>query len=187
MALNDLFERRIRQAMKRALNRLAREMVDDLRQDLSVPVEYVGGKRHSYEKAELTPYLGAEVWREESGRKVRKGSKRFHRHSGEVVRSDPGEPPRREYEVLINAFKANFEDEPSSSEMNIDTRYMVAVWLNYGTENIEPRPFWEPWMDRWAPHIRSKLKQYFNEELAKLNQRSSGGFDDYEGLDITIE
>lgn len=61
-----------------------------------------------------------------------------------LIRSDPGESPRKEFGNLQKSMKYRVLPKAQNSEsLLIYTNSIIAIYLEYGTEKIEPRPFWK--------------------------------------------
>jgi hypothetical protein len=83
-----------------------------------------------------------------------------------VIRSDPGEPPRREFGDLYRSIHYRVAPKAETVEaLEIYTdRYPVAVYLEFGTTFMEPRPFFEPQRKKMRG-VKRLFEQLFNEFL----------------------
>lgn len=88
------------------------------------------------------------------------------RTTGRIVRSSPGEPPRKDSGDLWNSLQAT-EVVFISNEIDIFifTTVPYAKWLEEGTDRgLEPRPWWEPSFQEIVQHV-GDLKALFAESL----------------------
>lgn len=91
----------------------------------------------------------------------------------ELIRSDPGEPPRREPTWLSERggflWKSiKYKTLPGATtldELLIYTSDIVAVYMEFGTGTIEPRPFWEPARRRAKRWTGRVFRQLFAENF----------------------
>lgn len=86
----------------------------------------------------------------------------------EIIRSEPGEEPFREFGNLYKSIKSRIESSETLTIANliVYTRRIQAVYLEYGTHNMEPRPFWAP-AKRRAVGLSKLLKQMVAQRLRK--------------------
>lgn len=107
-------------------------ITDDIRQKISVPVEYVRGPRDG-----------------------------IH-----VIRSKPGEFPRKEYGNLQRSIQWVINRESPMIYLDVFSDVIYARYLEEGTENMEPRPVWLPAAEEWAPLVAedaaSMIKRVFS-------------------------
>jgi len=89
-----------------------------------------------------------------------------------AIRSDPGEPPRKDTGTLYKSIKMRIDPGGESIEnLVIYTTDPKAWLLEYGTANMEPRPFWAP-----ARQRASTMKNRFKSLMAKHMATTAGGF-----------
>ena len=69
--------------------------------------------------------------------------------------SAPGEAPATDTGSLARSLKANIEGK--SAEVVADTEY--AAWLEFGTQDIEPRPFMTPAVEAERPKWEARLNR----------------------------
>lgn len=102
------------------------EMVADIRQDISTPVQYVRGKR------------GGAI----------------------IIRSKPGEPPRYETGSLWRNVQMEVEIDRTTRTVTLEVFCTISysVYLETGTDNMAPRPFWSTAWLRWRDRITSFLR-----------------------------
>jgi hypothetical protein len=111
----DDLHREMETRVRKAVNDLAYACAEDVREAVSIEVEYVRGPR---------------------------GGKR-------VIRSKPGEAPRKEKGSYINSITSQMnEGEPISASAYTTSR--IGVYLEDGTEKMAPRPHWGPAFRRWS-------------------------------------
>lgn len=66
-----------------------------------------------------------------------------------IVRSAPGEPPRRDSSDLYNSVQRETLDAGTGNVQGaIFTRNPVGKFMEYGTVHVLPRPFWAPARER---------------------------------------
>jgi hypothetical protein len=92
---------------------------------------------------------------------------------GEAIRSEPGEPPYREFSDLWKSITYRVENDEllTLESLIVFTDYDVAVYLEYGTFKMEPRPFWWDTYESIRPYIRSSFEQ---ELVRNLDPRDYG-------------
>jgi HK97 gp10 family phage protein len=112
----DLAKSMIRSAARRGVVRLAQELVRDIRKALNLPVEY----------------------RRVSGKGRRKRGKTV------IIRSKPGEYPRKETGNLRKSI--DWWEDPDAIAAEVGANVDAPYWsdLEYGTVNMAPRPFIRP-------------------------------------------
>jgi hypothetical protein len=73
------------------------------------------------------------------------------RSGGRVIRSQPGEPPRKETGGLIAAQRVRVLSEAAADvvTLTIQNQSRVANWLERGTSKMSPRPFYSVAFSRW--------------------------------------
>jgi hypothetical protein len=72
------------------------------------------------------------------------------RSGGRVIRSQPGEPPRKETGGLIAAQRVQvLSDAADVVTLTIQNQSRVANWLERGTSKMSPRPFYSVAFSRW--------------------------------------
>lgn len=102
---------------------------------------------------------------------------------GEFIRSDPGEPPRREtYKEngsrLYFSFHSKVDRKATSlAESSLWTNDSKAPLLEEGTQRMEARPFWSKGL-REARHNKTHLKELFQEHLERIRGEQSTDADD---------
>jgi len=75
--------------------------------------------------------------------------------------SAPGEAPARRLGDLARTIRVQPRIEPGRVQARVGTELEYAVYLEYGTESMEPRPSLKPALDRARPEI----KRIFGEGL----------------------
>lgn len=94
----------------------------------------------------------------------------------ELIRSEPGEPPRREPLWLSKRggelwksirYKVRAKAE-TIEDLIVYTTDIVALYMEYGTSKIEPRPFWEPARRRVGRWVGRMFRQLFKEKYNNL-------------------
>jgi hypothetical protein len=92
---------------------------------------------------------------------------------GTVIRSDPGEPPRREWGDLWRSFGFKVASRATTLEaLTIFSTSMVSFALEYGTDRIEPRPHWEPAAEQ-AGDLFEELKRRVKDKLRRKGSSQS--------------
>jgi hypothetical protein len=90
------------------------------------------------------------------------------KQGGTIIRSQPGEAPRKEYGDLQNSIQAT---EPVYLDGVIDififTDEQKAAWLNDGTPRILPRPFWDMSVAEMIGKA-DELKALYSENFGEL-------------------
>jgi hypothetical protein len=87
---------------------------------------------------------------------------RVQRVGGTIIRSDPYEFPRRDRSRLWNGISYNVVSKASTIEdLRFRTRARHSKWLEHGTSNMEPRPFWAKSKRQIARDARAKFKKYY--------------------------
>lgn len=95
------------------------EMVADIRNDISVPVQYL-----------RKPYR--------------------------IVRSKPGESPRRETGDLWRGVQMEVDrPDPESVSLEVFCTVLYGKYLETGTDKMERRPWWETAWLRWRDRVAS--------------------------------
>jgi HK97 gp10 family phage protein len=79
------------------------------------------------------------------------GGRIYHGH----VASAPGEPPRSDTGELVGSITAT--GSGLSAEVRVDSGH--AVYLEYGTSKMAPRPFLQPAIDAETPKLAGVLPQ----------------------------
>ncbi len=111
---------RIRERITQEFDSIGVEMVDDVRERISVPVEYVG--------------------------------------DGIVIRSDPGEPPRREFGHLWASTDHSVGNGPRNDpQLTVRNNAAYARRLEYGEGRLAARPFFGPLRATWITRIVPRL------------------------------
>jgi hypothetical protein len=79
--------------------------------------------------------------------------------SGYVVRSRPGEPPRRESGHLWESigFEVARDDGRRRVGLSVYSDDPKAAGLEYGRDDVRPRPFMAPAFDRWADQVAERI------------------------------
>lgn len=86
-----------------------------------------------------------------------------------VIRSQPGESPRRDTGVLQDSFQATEAYHLGDIiDIFIFTDDIKANWLDKGTEYMDERPFWEKFLTRIVEK-QDELQALFAEELKANN------------------
>lgn len=124
--LGESIARELIERFRPAMQKLAADMRQDLRQRVDVPVGRAPAKR--------------------------KGGK------GRIVRSKPGEPPRKE----TGAYQASIQSETNvngteSIRATVFSDTPLAGWLEYGTDRMAPRKHWRTARDRWEREAPERL------------------------------
>jgi hypothetical protein len=110
---------RIRERWTFELDGLGVAMVEDVRDRISVPVEYVGDY---------------------------------------VIRSSPGEPPRKEFGNLWGSCEHTVDNQPALTVMAGGPSAPYAKKLEYGDgAKLKPRPYFGPLRAHWTPMIGPRL------------------------------
>ena len=91
---------------------------------------------------------------------------RFYRRRGVLHQaSAPGESPASDTGRLVNSITVVMNLAELSAVIQANTRY--AEWLEYGTENMEPRPFFRPTMTYLRPELYRIIQREIQTELRK--------------------
>lgn len=98
------------------------DMVNDMREMISVPVEYIAGPR------------GGII----------------------VIRSNPGEPPRRETGDLWASIQY-LVIAPAGVWMVVFSDIEYSLYLEQGTERMEPRPHWSTLLTIWIEQLPMRV------------------------------
>ncbi len=72
---------------------------------------------------------------------------------GYVIRSKPGEAPRREFGDLIRSVDFATSRVNALVRLDVFSTSMISVYLNEGTDRIAPRPHWQPLIDNWRDQL----------------------------------
>jgi hypothetical protein len=103
-----------------------------------------------------------------------------------TIRSDPGEPPRREFSRLWRSIKYRVRARAKNvADLTIYQDSKIAphgIWLENGTFKMDPRPFWEPARRVINRYIRSDFlrlaRDYFRGNADDpVAGSESGGYD----------
>ncbi|MDR0953639.1 MAG: hypothetical protein LBM71_05655 [Elusimicrobiota bacterium] len=86
--------------------------------------------------------------------------------AGNVLRSLPGEPPRKESGQLRQSIEAALTAQTSQSGSQatikagcLNTTLPYAFFLEYGTQSIMPRPFLLPTLAKYSEQIAKEFKE----------------------------
>ena len=82
----------------------------------------------------------------------------------EEDRSQPGEPPRSqsgELESSIGILGSSSQGE--SVRVRVGTNLIKAWWLEFGSKNMEPRPFMRPAFESAKPEMRKEFNNLTDE------------------------
>jgi hypothetical protein len=101
----------LRERATTAFDEFGREVLEALRQSVSVPVGRAGSR---------------------------------------VIRSAPGEPPRREFADYIASLGTETAFLPAGVSASVFTDMQRGRWLEDGTSRMQPRPHFAPIFDRYA-------------------------------------
>lgn len=92
---------------------------------------------------------------------------RVQRVGSEVIRSEPGEPPRRDSSKLYDSLRSHVQrDSATSAALSVSTDVEYAAWLEEGTGRMEARPWWAVTFGRIGPYIKDKLSDHLSERLS---------------------
>jgi bacteriophage HK97-gp10 putative tail-component len=67
-----------------------------------------------------------------------------------IIRSAPGEPPRKETGTLLNSVESEVETDADVVTLEISSDAPYAGFLEDGTERMAPRPVWEDVADEYT-------------------------------------
>jgi hypothetical protein len=74
----------------------------------------------------------------------------------EVIRSRPGEPPRRETGIYRDSIRHEVIDGeagPDSATLHLFTNSVIGTYLEYGTSAMKPRPHFGPTFEAWRDEV----------------------------------
>ena len=74
-----------------------------------------------------------------------------------VIRSKPGQPPRRETGDYQDSIQSAVTVEADRITASIYTNSKIGVYLEHGTEKMESRPHWSRIYDRWLPKAAKRI------------------------------
>lgn len=92
---------------------------------------------------------------------------RVQRQASVVIRSDPGEPPRRDKSTLYKSIKFRVVRGPGKSadlEFYSTDNPIKLMSLEFGAEHMEARPLWAP-ARRMMANSKQVFKQRLNEKI----------------------
>jgi hypothetical protein len=81
-----------------------------------------------------------------------------------IIRSRPGEPPRREFGNYRIAFDSFVEDRGSAVHGEAGNRMMRAVYFRDGTSRMKPRPHFEPVHKQLLSTVRQRFADAMNNQ-----------------------
>lgn len=91
-----------------------------------------------------------------------------------AIRSEPGEEPFREFSDLYKSIKYKVESGATTLEdLVVFTDRIQAFYLEFGTNRMEPRPFWMKARGR-ATGLQSLLKTLFAQYLMSMTPFNAG-------------
>lgn len=111
---------------------------------------------------------GTESVRNEAIRLVQQPPKtgRIYKRRGvQHQASAPGEAPASDTGRLVNSITTSYDAENLSGKVNASTEY--AVYLEYGTQKIEPRPFMRPALASKRAQIEIDVTRAIVKEFGK--------------------
>lgn len=74
-----------------------------------------------------------------------------------VIRSRPGEPPRKESGDLLDSIDFAVEQFDGTEQLSVYSDSKILGYLDGGTSTIEPRPVFGPAFERWAGPAADRL------------------------------
>jgi len=116
-------------------------------------------------------FIGANIVRNEMVAKITKGPKTgrvYVRRGIEHQASAPGEPPASDTGRLVNSIDVDQNLNEISATINVGANYAAA--LEFGTENMEPRPYARPSLNEKSEKVEDALvkesRRYLNRDDA---------------------
>jgi hypothetical protein len=86
-------------------------------------------------------------------------------------RSSPGEPPRREFSDLWKSIKYKTVAKAETVEdLSIYTNRQQAVWLEFGTSRMRPRPFFHKGAKKLG-NLQALFKRRLKEVLKEMDSK----------------
>lgn len=83
--------------------------------------------------------------------------------SGAVIRSEPGEPPRRESGDYQGSIRHVTERDGDTITTVVGTDSVIGAYLEGGTERMKPRPHFAPVTDEFAQNAVERVQQAFSQ------------------------
>jgi phage gpG-like protein len=104
----------------------------------------------------------------------KKGSKTETRYTGtggkrSVLVSDPGSPPNTDTGHLVQ--NTTFNVDRPNLDAQVGTNVKYGAWLEFGTINIEARPWLSRAARKFKKMIRGLSRAMISSEIAKVNRR----------------
>jgi hypothetical protein len=97
-----------------------------------------------------------------------------------LIRSDPGEPPFREFSFLWKSFKYKVDPKATTTAdlhvfidpevfLSSPSGYDYSMDLEYGrpSTNLDARPYWNPTKKEIEPHLQDWFLREFAEQMAR--------------------
>lgn len=159
-------ERRVERAMRQANKRAAMELRDNVKESLNVPGYQIRQKGE----------LGSVGYVVRKGRKIAASSAtRFkgvrsqltfkkNEINYDVVRSRPGEPPRRQRGNLYTSMTYEQRDSFRGVMTRVGpsvraAKYARALELGYAPGGLEPRPYLQPAAEKFQTHYEALMSR----------------------------
>lgn len=114
---------------ERAFNEFAREVAADLKELIGTPVQ----------QAQVSGSRG--------------------RSRRQIVRSKPGEAPRKETGAYQKSIQSAVEPEGNHLAAVIYTTAKVGTYLEEGTRRMDPRPHWITIERKWRPRFAQRIDE----------------------------
>lgn len=84
---------------------------------------------------------------------------------GQVRRSRPGENPRRESGRFNKSMKFRTSAEEKKDAMVIWSDDEKHLWLEKGTEHMEPRPSFQLLWAKWQKKLKARVREVMKQDL----------------------
>lgn len=89
----------------------------------------------------------------------------YRRHSVEHQASAPGEAPASDTGRLINSITTEYDFQNMTGTINVGVAY--GLFLEYGTKNIDPRPFLRPALANKGPAMEAAIATALRKGLSE--------------------
>ena len=89
---------------------------------------------------------------------------------GEAIRSEPGESPYKEFGDLWKSIKYRVKELKNSFESSVFSDSIISLFLEEGTQYIEPRPHWAVAM-KMVGDPQKEVKRRFTKCMNQKNKK----------------
>ncbi len=106
---------------------------------------------------------------EEGAHDLRREARDLLNLAGRGTPSAPGEPPRRQTGALRDSLTVELAPDRLSARVGTDLD--SGAHLEFGTQEIAPRPWLAPAAENVAPRIRARIEEAVREALRRSSRR----------------